>query len=118
MQIGDGVIESVVGKDAFENSELYFFKPWQAELFAIAVLLCDAGHLDRAELSEAVEQAISSASSSDGLSAGEESFTEALRTLESALADRGFANRREIDSAQGEWRQAYLATSHGEPVRL
>ena len=112
------MIESAGRTDAFENSELYFTSPWQAELFAIAILLCDAGHLNRAELSDAVERAISSASPANSRTAEDECFTAALRTLESAMADRGIAIGREIDSAQGEWREAYLATPHGAPVRL
>ena len=112
------MIEATARSDAFERSELYFISPWQADLFAIAVLLCEAGHLDRAELSEAVQQAASSASPEYGMAAGEERFTAALRALERALADRGIANRREIDSAQDEWRQAYLETPHGASVKL
>lgn len=112
------MIESATRNDAFENSELYFTSPWQADLFAIAVSLCDAGHLDRAELSEAVEQAMSISSDANGMAAGEEFFAAALQILELALANRDIANPREIDSAQGECRQAYLATPHGAPVRL
>ncbi len=112
------MIESAARNDAFEHSELYFISPWQADLFAIAVLLCETGHLDRAELSDAVEQAASSASPENGIAAREECFTAALRTLERALAERGVANRREIDSAQDEWRQAYLETPHGAPIKL
>ena len=112
------MIESTARNDAFERSELHFISPWQADLFAIAVLLCEAGHLDRAELSEAVQRAASSASPENGVAAGEERFAAALRTLERALADRGVANRREVDSAQDEWRQAYLETPHGAPVKL
>ena len=112
------MIESAARNDAFENPELYFTSPWQADLFAIAVSLCDAGHLDRAELSEAVEQAMSSASAVNEMAADDEFFAAALRILELALVDRGIANPREIDSVQGEWRQACLATPHGTPVRL
>ena len=102
------MIESAARNDAFENSELYFTSPWQVDLFAIAVSLCDAGHLDRAELSEAVEQAMSSANATSEMAADEELFAATLRILELGPVDAKFYN---ISTTRAKFRKPRNITS-------
>ena len=104
--------------DVFELGGLCFNEPWQAGLLAIAVLLCETGRLDKSELSEVAGKAISGAGPTGGAASGEDAFEAALSKLETVLAEKGIADRTEIDSALNEWRQAYLDTSHGKPVKL
>ena len=104
--------------DVFKHGRLCFTEPWHAELLAIAILLCETGRLDKSELSEVAGKVISDTGSSVGKSSSEDAFEAALSTLESVLAGNGIADRTEIDSALKEWRQAYLETPHGEPVKL
>ena len=105
-------------RDVFEHGGLCFSEPWHAELLAIAILLCETGRLDKSDLSEVAGKAISDTGSSTGSASGEDAFEAALGKLESVLAENGFADRTEIDSALNEWRQAYLDTPHGDPVKL
>ena len=104
--------------DVFEHGGLRLSEPWHAELLAIAVLLCETGHLDKSELPEVAGKAISGAGSSVDTSSDEAAFEAALSKLETVLAKKGIADRNEIDSALNEWRQAYLDTPHGKPVKL
>lgn len=104
--------------DVFEHGGLCFSEPWHAELLAIAILLYETGRLDKSELSEIAGKAISDKGWSVGTASGEDAFVAALSKMESVLAGSGIAGRTEIDSALNEWRQAYLDTPHGEPVKL
>ena len=104
--------------DVLELGGLSFNEPWQAELLAIAILLCETGRLDKSELSEVAGKAISDTGPSASSTSDEAAFEAALGKLESVLAEKGIADRTEIDSALDEWRRAYLDTSHGKPVKL
>jgi nitrile hydratase accessory protein len=93
-----------------------FQEPWQATAFALAVHLSERGAVPWAEWSAALGREIQSAP-------GDPARTDAyyrhwLRALERICAEKGMVGPSEILRRQDQWRRAYLATPHGQPVQL
>ncbi|WP_370230765.1 nitrile hydratase accessory protein [Cognatishimia sp.] len=95
-----------------------FEAPWHAELFALTVAMNEAGHFSWAEW----VQVFSSQLKQDGLKAelngGDDYFNAWLTALEGLLTKGGFAEARVLQDLKQAWSAAYLATPHGQPVRL
>ncbi len=95
-----------------------FSQPWNAQLFAITLALCESGKFSWGEWAEKLGKKLASNVGGSG-STGEEGYYESwMDTIESLLDERGFVNATEIDEFAALWREAYLATPHGVPVRL
>lgn len=86
-----------------------FAAPWQAQAFALAVALNEAGWLDWGDWS----RAFGAARASEG-----DYFTDWLETLERILADRGVAEAAEMRTLAAAWARAAAATPHGTPISL
>lgn len=95
-----------------------FDEPWQARLFALTVALNEAGHLDWPEWTEAFGRALARRGTAREPDGGADYHAAWLEALEALLAERGIAGRDLLGSVRAAWRQAYLATPHGAPVRL
>lgn len=86
-----------------------FAVPWQAQAFALAVALNEAGWLEWGDWSRAFGEA----------RAGEgDYFADWLATLEGILARRGVAEAAEIEALSAAWGRAAEATPHGQPITL
>lgn len=86
-----------------------FAAPWQAQAFALAVALNEAGWLDWSDWSQAFGEA----------RAGEgDYFADWLATLEGILARRGVAAPEEVARLAAAWARAAEATPHGRPITL
>ncbi len=86
-----------------------FAAPWQAQAFALAVALNEAGWLDWSDWSRAFGEA----------RAGEgDYFADWLATLERILAERGVAPPEELRQLAAAWGRAAEATPHGQPITL
>lgn len=86
-----------------------FAAPWQAQAFALAVALNEAGWLDWGEWSRAF----------GGARAGQgDYFADWLATLEGILAARGIAPPQEVAALSAAWARAAAGTPHGRPVTL
>lgn len=95
-----------------------FSEPWQAQAFALAVALQDAGVIDRAQWTKAFSEAIAAAEASGGVIDAERYHRLWVETLEAlSVAQAGLSPRR-IGETQEAWAQAYRRTPHGQPVEL
>ena len=95
-----------------------FDEPWQAELFALTVALSDAGLFGWAEWTRRFGAVLKAHGAGRELDGGADYFAAWLVTLEALLAEKGAAGADEVARVRLAWEEAYLATPHGQPVRV
>lgn len=96
-----------------------FDSPWQAQAFAMAVSLQEAGYFSRAEWSDALGRAIARDETSKGPdTTGARYYDCWLAALEALLQDKGLMAEHALRQRRREWEEAYLSTPHGQPVGL
>ncbi len=95
-----------------------FLEPWHAQLFALTVHLNDSGRLDWGDWAARFGATLAVHGLDRDLDGGDDYFNAWLETLEAILADVGAAAPDEAAQLREAWRQAYLNTPHGAPVRL
>jgi hypothetical protein len=103
---------------AARDGEPGFDEPWQAELMAIAHTLAAQRLFTPGEWSEALgaERARDAAG---GVPDDQEHYYEAaLRALEKLTTARGAVTDAMLEARAAQWRRAYEATPHGDPVLL
>jgi nitrile hydratase accessory protein len=93
-----------------------FAAPWQAQAFAIAVLLRDKGVVTWAEWAERLGAALREPAASDD--AGEAYWLAWLAALERLAVDKGAASLAELAGRREAWDRAARATPHGRPIVL
>jgi nitrile hydratase accessory protein len=94
------------------DNEPVFDEPWQAQVLAMADTLSRAGAFTATEWSEALGEELRRADSATTY------YEAALKALERLLAGCGFATAEVISNRRDAWARAYLATPHGQPVKL
>lgn len=94
-----------------------FAAPWQAQAFALTLLLHDEGLFTWAEWTERLGAEIAK---SDGTAAPSEDayYARWLAALEEIAVARGAASRAELLARKDAWARAAAETPHGEPVVL
>ena len=92
-----------------------FHEPWHATAFALAVHLSERGAIPWSEWSAALGREIQAANDPARADAY---YRHWLSALERICAEKGMVEPAEILRRQDEWRRAYLATPHGQPVQL
>ena len=98
--------------------EPVFEAPWHAQVFALTVVMNEAGRFAWAEWVERFAATLKRRGLTQELDGGEDYFRAWLETLEMFLADSGVAQFSEVARMHTAWEQAYLTTPHGEPVHL
>ncbi len=92
-----------------------FDEPWQAQVFAMAVLLNQRGLIDWSEWTHALGAEIAAGPQEAGNDAYFQSW---LRALEKILIAKGVASATELAGLAEAWRAAAAATPHGRPIVL
>lgn len=87
-----------------------FAEPWQAQVFAIAVRLSEAGHFTWAEWSEALGREVAACE--------QPGYEQWLLALEGLLVSRGLMSEAERRARIAAWDEAARATPHGQPILL
>ena len=95
-----------------------FNEPWQAQAFALAVHLGEAGYFDRSEWAEALGEEIRAAQARGDPDLGGTYYQHWLNALERLCAAKGLALEDAVLERKEQWRRAYLDTPHGKPVEL
>jgi nitrile hydratase accessory protein len=91
-----------------------FAEPWQAQAFAMAVQLCDAGHFTWPEWVEALSAVLRESAPDDGSSY----YAHWLTALERLCLAKGLTKAAALEGRQRAWAEAYRITPHGKPVAL
>ncbi len=94
-----------------------FAEPWQAQAFAMAVSLNEAGLFTWAEWVEVFSRHLRRVEEA-GRDSGSEYYLCWLSALEDIVAEKRLLGRRELQQRKEAWDRAARATPHGEPIAL
>ncbi len=95
-----------------------FAEPWQAQAFALAVKLSEAGHFTWKEWADTLGAELKRAECLGEPDEGRQYYRHWLAALERLAAEKGLADRASLDARKEAWAEAYRTTPHGKPVAL
>jgi nitrile hydratase accessory protein len=92
-----------------------FDEPWQAEVFAIVVMLNERGLFAWSEWTQALGVEIAAQPANAG---ADDYFFAWLAALEKILIGKGVTDAADLTRIAQAWRAAAEATPHGQPIVL
>jgi nitrile hydratase accessory protein len=95
-----------------------FKEPWEAQAFALALKLHEAGHFTWAEWTETLSAEIKAAQARGDPDLGDTYYRHWLAALERLATEKGLVPAGDLATRKAAWRQAFLNTPHGQPVLL
>ena len=95
-----------------------FGAPWEAQAFAMAVKLHEAGHFTWREWADRLAAEIAAARERGERDDGGRYYHYWLAALENVVAEKGLVARRELADRAEAWVEAAKRTPHGQPVVL
>ena len=95
-----------------------FAEPWQAQAFALAVKLSEAGHFTWKEWAAALADELKAAEARGEPDDGSHYYEHWLATLERLVTQKGLADAHALHERKEAWADAYRHTPHGKPVEL
>ncbi len=95
-----------------------FKEPWEAQAFALALKLYEAGHFTWSEWAETLGAEIKAAQARGDPDLGDTYYRHWLAALERVAAEKGLVPADALAARKAAWRQAFLDTPHGQPVAL
>jgi nitrile hydratase accessory protein len=95
-----------------------FNEPWEAQAFALAVRLSEAGCFTWSEWVTALSQEIKAAQVRGDQDLGPTYYQHWLSALERICVDKGLVGREDMRRRMEAWRHAYRQTPHGQPIVL
>ena len=95
-----------------------FNEPWEAQAFALAVGLSEAGHFTWSDWAAVLSQEIKDAQGRGDADLGNTYYQHWLNALERICTQKGLVPATDLLRRKEEWRQAYLHTPHGKPIEL
>jgi nitrile hydratase accessory protein len=102
---------------ADENGPV-FDEPWQAQAFALALTLHEAGCYTWEEWARVLSEEIGRAQAAGDDDLGDTYYLHWLNALERLCVDRTGLTPAQLIERKARWRSAYLNTPHGSPVEL
>ena len=95
-----------------------FNEPWEAQAFALAVRLSEAGYFTWSEWAAILSQEIKAAQVRGDPDLGQTYYQHWLNALERLCVEKGLVGREDMRQRMEAWRRAYRHTPHGQPVEL
>jgi nitrile hydratase accessory protein len=95
-----------------------FAEPWQAQAFALAVKLSEAGHFTWTEWAQALGAEIAAAAARGEPDDGSQYYHHWLAALERLVTAKGLTDAASLAARKEAWADAFRHTPHGEPVAL
>ena len=95
-----------------------FREPWEAQAFAMAVVLHDRGVFTWPEGSAALGEEIARAEAAGDPALGDTYYAHWVAALERLLAERGVADEATLERHRAAWQRAAGRTPHGTPIEL
>jgi nitrile hydratase accessory protein len=108
----------LVGLPRDERGEPVFREPWQAQAFAMAVRLHEAGHFTWPEWAAALAAQIQAAQAAGDRDLGDTYYEHWLAALEHLVTAKGLVGADELARRKDAWAEAARATPHGKPIEL
>lgn len=101
-----------------DRGDPVFREPWQAQAFAMAVRLHDAGHFTWTEWARALAEQIRLAQAAGDPDLGDTYYQHWLAALEHLVAAKGLVSTEELARRKAAWAEAARTTPHGAPIEL
>ena len=101
-----------------EQGSPVFREPWQAQAFAMALRLHEAGHFTWTEWAAALADQIQRAQAAGDPDLGDTYYLHWLAALEQLVAQKGLVGTDELAQRKDAWAEAARATPHGQPIEL
>ena len=95
-----------------------FAAPWEAQAFAMVVLLQERGLFSRAEWTAVLADEIGRAQASGDADLGDTYYRHWLAALERITAEKGAADPSRLARCRTAWTRAAARTPHGAPITL
>lgn len=95
-----------------------FSAPWEAQAFAMAVKLHEAGHFTWKDWAARLADEIAAAAKRGEHDDGSRYYHYWLAALERIVAEKGLVSSEELASRKDQWERAARETPHGQPIRL
>ena len=95
-----------------------FAEPWQAQAFALAVKLSEAGHFTWKEWAATLANEFKTAADQGRPDDGSHYYEHWVAALERLVTAKGLADQEALRERQDAWADAYRHTPHGQPVEL
>jgi nitrile hydratase accessory protein len=95
-----------------------FRAPWEAQAFAMAVMLHERGHFAWKEFAERLAAEIAAARERGEQDDGHRYYHYWLAALERLVADKRLVAGDELHRRREAWDEAARATPHGQPITL
>ena len=95
-----------------------FDEPWQAQVLAIADTLSKSGAFTAMDWSTTLGEELRRAEADGAADNATTYYEAALKALERLMVRCGIATSEVISDRRDAWIRAYLATPHGQPVKL
>ena len=95
-----------------------FREPWEAQAFALALVLHERGLFAWAEWTQALAQEIHAARAAGDADLGDTYYLHWLAALERLVAAKGASSLEELQHYQRAWGRAAGRTAHGKPIEL
>lgn len=104
---------SSAGAVGADGEERVFAAPWQAQVFAMTVVLHERGLFTWPEWAQALSLRVR-----DAAVDGSDYYECWAAALEDVLATRDVASAGEVDRTTQAWHEAAARTPHGQPIEL
>jgi nitrile hydratase accessory protein len=101
-----------------EQGSPVFREPWQAQAFAMALRLHQAGHFTWTEWASALAEQIQRAQAAGDPDLGDTYYVHWLAALEQLVAAKGLVTVDELAHRKDAWAEAARTTPHGAPIEL
>ena len=109
---------SQLPESLLHNDEPVFQEPWQAQAFALAVSLIQAGKISWQDWSRTLGEEVAGAADRGIAEDGSGYYELWLHALERLVDDTGLSTTAELAELTEAWRTAYQTTPHGEAVTI
>ena len=95
-----------------------FAEPWQAQAFALAVKLSEAGHFTWKEWAATLADELKVAAARGEPDDGSHYYEHWVAALERLVTAKGLTDENALRERKDAWADAYRHTPHGKPVEL
>lgn len=95
-----------------------FNEPWEAQAFALAVRLSEAGYFSWSEWTAVLSEEIKAAQARGDPDLGHTYYQHWLNALERICVEKDLVGHADMRQRRQEWLRAYRHTAHGHPVEL
>ena len=109
---------AMLPEDLKSGDEPVFREPWEAQAFAMAVMLHEKGVFTWPEWTEALSERIAQAAANGEPDTGESYYLHWLAALEALVAEKGLVDMITLQDVKQAWDVAAKSTPHGQPIVL